>query len=509
MLAFFIATDKILAVLRQVIIARHFGLSSELDAFNVANNLPDLLFAMISGGALAVAFIPVLSEVLTQQGQRQAWVLFSKIANLAFMVTGVLALLIAAFAEPLVRWKLGIAPGFNLTQQALVAELMRLNLIATMIFSISGLVMAGLQANQHFFFPALAPPLYNLGQIFGALILAPEKPYVIGGITLPAMGLGVYGLVYGVIIGACLHLAIQIPGLIEFHFHWQPALDLGNPIVRKVIRLFGPRLLTMFVIQLIFIVRDNQASGLKEGSVTALTYGWMIQQVPETLIGTAIGIALLPTLSELASKQDWEGFRATIERAVQVLVAITLPISVVLMIGLRPFLALVFHFDDQGTDLLFWVTRGYLLGLAGQSLLEVANRSFYSQQNVRIPLIGSILNLGIYIIPNLVFYIIRGVTLFHTTGAIGISVTDSIAFTTQAGVVLFLLNKRLPKKFSFSKSGLNAVLAAVVGGGVSVIIFILLDGRLPAILVGSASMCLGGVAALPFIRRELRILLRL
>ena len=501
MLAFFIATDKILAVLRQVIIARHFGLSSELDAFNVANNLPDLLFALISGGALAVAFIPVLSEVLTQQGQRQTWDLFSKIANLAFLVTGVLAVFIAAFAEPLVRWRLGIAPGFNLTQQLLVAELMRLNLIATMIFSISGLVMAGLQANQHFFFPAMAPPLYNLGQIFGALILAPDKPYVIGGITLPALGLGVYGLVYGVIIGASLHLAIQIPGLIKYHFHWQPALDLNNPIVRKVIRLFGPRLLTMFIIQLIFIARDNLASRLQAGSVTALTYGWMIQQVPETLIGTAIGIALLPTLSELASKQDWEGFRTTIERAVQVLLGITIPISIVLMVGLRPFLAVLFRFDDQGTDLLLWVTRGYLLGLAGQSLLEVANRSFYAQQNVRIPLIGSILNLGIYII--------LGVALFRSTGATGISVTDSIAFTTQAVVVLFLLNKRLPQKFSFNKSGLNAVLAAVAGGGVSVIIFTLLDGRIPAFMVGSASMCLGGLAALPFIRRELRILLRL
>jgi putative peptidoglycan lipid II flippase len=501
MLAFFIATDKILGVIRQVIIARSFGLSSELDVFNVANNLPDLLFALISGGAMAVVFIPVLSEVLAQKGRPPFWELFSKIANLAFLVTLGLAIIITIFADPLVRWSLGIAPGFAPDQQALVAQLMRLNLIATMIFSISGLIMAGLQANQHFLLPALAPVLYNLGQIFGALILAPTQPYVILGITLPAFGLGVYGLVYGVMIGASLHLAIQIPGLIMYHFRWLPALDLSNSLVRRVIRLFGPRLLMVFIIQLTFIVRDNLASRLQAGSVTALTYGWMIMQVPETLIGTAIGIALLPTLSELASKQDWEGLRDTIERAVQVLLAITLPISIILIVGLRPFLAAVFRFDAQGTDLLLWVTRGYLLGLTGQCLLEVANRSFYAQQNVRIPLIGSFLNLGIYII--------LGVLLFRPIGATGISVTDSIAFTTQAVMVLIMLNRKLPLKFSFNKSGLHGAVAAVAGGGVSVIIFILLNDKIPDLLIGTACMFLGGLAALPFIRRELRILLRL
>src|SRR5512133_1342588 len=106
--------DKLLAFVRQILIARQFGLSRELDAFNVANNLPDLLFALISGGALAIAFIPVLSEVLTNSGRRSTWLLFSRIANLAFIVTAFMAVIIALIAEPLVSWKLGIAPGFNL-----------------------------------------------------------------------------------------------------------------------------------------------------------------------------------------------------------------------------------------------------------------------------------------------------------------------------------------------------------------------------------------------------------
>jgi len=119
---------------------------------------------LISGGALAIAFIPVLSEVLTTSGQRPAWVLFSRIANLAFLVTVVLAIIVALFAGIMVRSEIGIAPGFTVVQQHLVTRLMRMNLIATLIFSISGLVMAGLQANQHFLLPAMAPCFTTSGR---------------------------------------------------------------------------------------------------------------------------------------------------------------------------------------------------------------------------------------------------------------------------------------------------------------------------------------------------------
>jgi len=228
LLAAFFFLDKVLAFARQVLIARQFGLSAELDAFNVANNIPDLLFALISGGALAIAFIPVLSEVLTRSGQKPAWLLFSRIANLAFLVTVALAILVAIFAAPMVQAELGIAPGFTVAQQHLVIHLMRLNLVATIIFSISGLVMAGLQANQHFLLPAMAPLFYNIGQILGVGILSPEQGYRLGPLTLPAYGLGVQGLVYGVIIGAVLHLAIQVPGLVKYHFKWSISLNLRD-----------------------------------------------------------------------------------------------------------------------------------------------------------------------------------------------------------------------------------------------------------------------------------------
>jgi putative peptidoglycan lipid II flippase len=499
LLAFFFGLDKVIAFLRSLIIARQFGLSSELDAFNAANNVPDLLFALISGGALAMALIPVLAEARTREGREKAWELFSRIANLAFLVTAGLALIVALLAGPLVRNV--ITPGFTNEQQVLVIHLMQMNLIATLIFSISGLVMAGLQANQHFLLPAMAPLLYNFGQIFGALVLSPAQGYTIGGFHLPAFGFGVQGLVYGVIIGAVLHLGVQLPGLIKYGFHWIPSVGLLTQPVKKVLKLMGPRLVTMLMIQLIFLVRDNLASRLGAGAVSSLTYGWMIMQVPETLLGTAIGIALLPTLSEMVAKEEWEGFQSTLQRAMQVILAIALPLSVLLALGLPPLLSVAFHFGDQGTQLLVWVTRGFLAGLVGQCLMELAVRSYYARQDAITPMITA----GI----NFVVYLLLGMVLFRWLGAPGISLADSLAFTSQAVILLLLMNRKLGKRLDPGPSLVRAVVAAGIGGVVVFLISRLPQAASQPLILGVVSLAIGGVFALLPIWKEIRLLLRL
>src|SRR5260370_15179135 len=206
LIAVFFGLDKLVGLGRQVLVARYFGLSASLDAYNAANKLPDLLFALISGGALAMAFIPILSETLSVEGREAAWRLFSRVANLAFVITAAGAALMAAASLPLVQRV--VAPGFAPPQQSLVADLLRLNLVATLVFSISRLAIGALQAQQPFLLPAIAPVLYNAGQIVGVTVLSPR--------------LGIYGLSYGVILGALLHLAIQVPALVRYHFHWTP-----------------------------------------------------------------------------------------------------------------------------------------------------------------------------------------------------------------------------------------------------------------------------------------------
>ncbi|HVN15049.1 MAG TPA: murein biosynthesis integral membrane protein MurJ [Anaerolineales bacterium] len=487
MLGFFFGLDKVLAFVRSIVIAREFRNSiTLLDTFNAANNLPDLLFALISGGALAMAFIPLMSEYLTKQNRDAAWDLFSRVANLAFVATSTFAIVIAIFAEPIARF--GIVPGFPPDQQQILVELMRLNLIGTVIFSISGLVMASLQANQHFFLPALAPIFYNVGQIFGAIYLAPR--------------FGVQGLVYGVIIGAVMHLLIQIPGLAMYHFRWTPSLDLRHTGLLEALRLIGPRILTMFGIQAMFMLRDNLASLTKQtGAVTSLTYGWMIMQVPETLIGTAVATAILPTLAELASRDDWTGFRQTIEKAFRVMIALSLPIAAVMAAGIHPLVRAVFGFDEAGTSLLTWTSRVYLITLCGYTMQEVTARAFYARKEAWFPFFGVVARLIIYVTIGAI-----AVIYFKNIGAPVIALAE-ISLTVEAVFMLVLLNRRISEPVSINGALVRGLIAALIGGGITYGLAVILPGS--AVLTALLGMVIGGLVALAIVWVEARLLFKL
>ena len=489
LIAFFFFIDKVLAFVRIGIISRQYAGSVELlDAFNTANNLPDVLFALISGGALAMAFIPLMSEYLTTKGRAAAWDLFSRVANLAFLLTGSIALLVFLFAEPIVNAEIGIAPGFGPEQRQLIADLMRLNLIGTIIFSISGLVMASLQANQHFLLPALAPTMYNIGQILGAIFLVPR--------------FGIQGLVYGVILGAALHLLVQIPALFRYGFRWTPALDLRHSGLIEALKLLAPRLLTMFGIQLIVIARDNIASRLDQvGAVTSLTYGWMIMQVPETLLGTAIATAMLPTLAEFAARADWSEFHQAIEKAVRVLIALTLPVAAVLAAGINPLVRAAFGFDADTSTLVTWTTRAYLLTLTGYAIQEIAARSFYARKEPLFPLYGVILRLVIFIA-----IAILGLTYFREIGAPVIAFAE-VALLIESIVLLRWLAKRTQAPLRVWGAVVKGLAAALLGGVTAYVLAVIVPGS--AVLTALLGMVLGGLVALPFIWSEIRLLLKL
>lgn len=501
-IAFFFGIDKVIALVRQILIGRLYS-TAELDVFLAANNIPDLLSVLISGGALGVALIPVLSEYLEKRGRADAWHLFARILNLAFIVTGLLALLIAVFAEPVIGRL--IAPGFTPEKKALATELMRLDLAAIMVFSISGLAMAGLQANQHFLLPAMAPLLYNVGQIVGILVFSPVQSFTIGPVALPAFGQGIYGLVYGVILGSVLHLAIQVPGLLRYGFRWQPVLGLRTPGVRQVLELLGPRVLTMAFIQWFFLVRDNLASRLGEGSVTGLNYGWFLMQVPETLIGSALAIAILPTLAEHYVRDDLEAFKATLNRGIRAVLVLTIPAAALMAVGIEPLIDII-GLEDFVADLAVTATRVYLLGLTGHALLEIAARSFYARQDARTPLIAAFLNA-------VVLYSALAIPLANTLGVGGISLANSIAFTVEAVMLFYLLHRRVPGFLRIRGALARAVLGAAAGGGVvwgaNLALQTTARSGLTEVLFGAVALAAGTLIVLPLVWSELKQVIRI
>ena len=485
----FFLLDKVLAFVRLSIISRQFRDSvSLLDTFNAANNLPDVLFALISGGALAMAFIPLMTEYITTRGRDAAWDLLSRVANLAFLITTGFAILFAVFAQQIVDAEIGIAPGFGPEQRRLLAELMRLNLVGTIIFSISGLVMAGLQANQHFLLPALAPTMYNIGQILGALFLVERY--------------GIHGLVYGVLLGAALHLGVQIPALIKYKFHWVPALDLRNSGLVEALRLMGPRLATMAGIQFIVLARDNLASRLDQvGAVTSLTYGWMIMQVPETIVGTAVATAMLPTLAERAARGHWLEFRETIEKALRVMLSVTLPIAAILGAGMAPLVTIVFGFDETTTSLLTWTARAYLLTLTGFCIQEVAARSFYARKEPMYPLYAVLLRGFMFLTLGA-----AAVLWFRQIGAPMLAFAE-IALLVESIILLGWLGGKLHEGLHVMSAVWKGLIAALVGAGI--VLGIAAVAPVHAAVAAVVGMLAGSIAALAIVRKEAALLLQL
>ncbi|NJN43834.1 MAG: oligosaccharide flippase family protein [Anaerolineae bacterium] len=246
------------------------------------------------------------------------------------------------------------------------------------------------------------------------------------------------------------------------------------------------------------------ASRLGEGAVTALNYGWFIMQVPETLIGTALAIAVLPTLSEHFAREDNEAYRDTVNRAVRALLALTIPIAALIFAGISP-LVRVLGFDEQGTSLVIWATRAYLLGLAGHALLEVAARSFYARQNALVPLGAAALNA--------LLYLVFAISFSRWWGHTGIALANTTAFTIEALLLLWLLNRQVPGVVRMGSTGLRAVGAAIIGALVVAGLLLVLPwtswGVLYSALAGVGALAMGGLVVLPMIWPEVRVLIKL
>jgi putative peptidoglycan lipid II flippase len=270
----------------------------------------------------------------------------------------------------------------------------------------------------------------------------------------------------------------------------------------EALKLLAPRLLTMFGIQLIVIARDNLASRLDQvGAVTSLAYGWMIMQVPETLLGTAIATAMLPTLSELAARADWSGFHLAVEKALRILIALTLPVAAVMAAGINPLVRAVFGFDAETSTLVTWTTRAYLLTLTGFSIQEIAARSFYARKEPLFPLYAVILRLVLFIAIG-----VLGMTYFRQIGAPVIAFAE-IALLVESILLFGWLSRRTHEPLRVWSAVLKGLLAALIGGVTAYLLALYVPGS--AVLTALLGMIAGGLVALPFIWSEVKLLLRL
>jgi putative peptidoglycan lipid II flippase len=423
------ALSSIMGLLTTILVSKTFGTSAELDAFYAANRLTEIIFNLLAGGALASAFVPTFTGFLAKNDLPRAWRMASAIANLVLLTLTIVALLAAIFAPWLVQNLL--APGFSDAAQIdLTVSLLRVMLISSILFGVSGLLMGILNAHQHFALPSLAPAFYRLGWILGIWVLVPR--------------LGIHGLAWGVVFGAGFHLVIQLPGLLKREPRYYPGLGLNNPAVREVGRLMAPRLFGVAVVQVNFLVNTILASGQPEGSLTSLNFAFVLMIMPQTVIAQAIAIAALPTFSAQVARDHLAEMRASLASTLRGVLFLSLPASLGLILLRYPIIELLLErgaFKADSTALVAWALLWYAAGLVGHSLLEIIVRAFYAMKDTRTPVLVGAGAMSLNILFSLIFS-----AAFRQVGWAphgGLALANSVATALECLLLIWLLRKRL------------------------------------------------------------------
>jgi putative peptidoglycan lipid II flippase len=425
-----ILIGQLASLARQILVTRAFGTDMEMEAFNAANRVSETLFTLVAGGALASTFIPTLTGLLSQEKRQKAWQLASALINLVLITLILSAGLTALLAKPIVRYALASGFSSDPIKEMVTVTLLRLMLPSAIIFGISGLVMGILNSHQVFFIPALTPTFYQLGLIFGVVVLTPQW--------------GIYGLGWGAVLGAALHLALQIPALLWLKGNYYPRLGLDMAEVRQVFRLLGPRLLGVAVVQVNFWVNTNLASRQPEGSVTAIVVAFMLMLMPQAAIAQATATAALPTLAAQYARGQHNALRSSLATALRGVLVLSLPASIGLILLRYPIISLLYErgrFTRDSTALVAWALLWYAAGLVGHCVMEVLARAFYAMQDTRTPVLVGAAAMSLNVVFSFGFS-----ALFQRSGWAphgGLALANSLATALEMAGLWILMRRRL------------------------------------------------------------------
>ena len=421
--------SNLTGLVRQVLVSNAFGTTAEIDAFNAAIRLPDTLFMLVAGGALASAFIPTFTGFLEQDDRAGAWNLASSVLNIVVLALAVASVVLAIFAPFVVRYAL--ARDFAPEQQALTVSLLRILLVSPAVFGVSGLVMGILNTHQHFLLPALAPTLHWVGWIVGVLVFVPR--------------LGIHGLAWGAVLGAGLHLAVQIPGAMKLPAaRYTAQLGLGSSSVREVIRLMGPRVFGTAIVQLNFWINVLLASGMPEGSLTAIGVAFALMTMPQVVVAQAIAIAALPTFAAQVARGAVAEMRASLASVLRGVLLLSVPAMVGLILLRYPIVILLFErgkFDNESTILVAWALLWYTAGLVSHSVVEIVSRAFYALHDTKTPVIVGAAAMGLNVVLSIGLAAWFGRMGWMPHGGLALALT--ISTTLEMVALLVLMRRRL------------------------------------------------------------------
>ncbi len=431
MLAFFGLASRLMGLVRDRILASRFGASDVLDVYYISFQIPDFIFNLLAIGAVSTAFIPLFIEYENKNGKEAAWKLASNFLNvlMAVLFAGVVVLFI------LTPWLVDvIAPGFAEEKKYLATLFTRVMLFSPLIFAVSTVAGSVLQALNRFVAFAAAPLAYNLGIIVGAVFFEPM--------------FGPLGLAEGVVLGALLHLAVQIPALKKTGFRWFKIFDRTDQGVRKIFKLIVPRSFGLAAVQINWIVLNALATTLGIGAVAALNFAYNLQFVPIALVGISVAVATFPTMSReaLANRGVFAG---RIAKTLNGILFVIVPLSFLFAYLREDIVRILLGSGVFGAkDILVTsdILGFFVIGVFAQSVIPVLARAFYAMQDTKTPVLAGVVSVGLNIF--LAFWLIGG------SGISALPFSYALAGILNALMLAVFLKRKVPE-FHLSSVALN------------------------------------------------------
>ncbi len=468
--------SRVLGLFRTSLFAYAFGATYQADAFTNAFTLPDTIFSIVAGGALASAFIPVFTSYLIEKRDREAaWHIASAALNLSMLALTALAALAFVFAEPFLQLTLHSyfvvnCPGPK-CEGPMIVSLTRIMLLQPIFLGGATVTIAILQARQHFVLPAIGQVIYTVSLIGGiAATLLDQKTHIFGG------NLGINGPAWGVVAGGVLQFAIQVPGLAQARMQYTPTFDIFHPGVRQMFRLMLPRIFNAALLFIsIYVNRDLLGLLGTEGAIYGYVTAFTLVMLPIGVFGMAVSQAAFPTFAALAAAGEWQRLRDIILRMVKGVAWLAVPSALGLIVLADPITRLFLahgSFDPATVPLISRPLIFFSIGLLGLSLVEILTRSFYALHDSRTAVEVSVLQF--------LFVIALSIILLQPMGAGGLALATSLGSMGEAFVLLLLLR---PKLGGLDIKGLGAFMLNVFAASVVAALAALFVYRLGVVLL--------------------------
>jgi putative peptidoglycan lipid II flippase len=415
--------SRILGYVRTIAIAAAVPDVGSLSPFFAAFRIPDFLFQLVAAGALSSTLIPVIAGLFATEQEARAWRVVSTITTLMLSGLALLGGLVLLFAPQLVGV---ITPGFDEAQLAQTTELTRVMVLSPVFLAGGAIATAILNARGRFAESAVAPIVYNVGIIAGALFLVPV--------------FGIPGLAYGVVIGAAGHLLVQVPGVARLGARLRPRIDLRDDQARLALVLMIPRAIGLGATQVVFLVMTSLASTLGPEALPVFTFAFTMLQIPIGIFGVPLGIVLLPSLAREAATGASATFARLLGRGLAILAYAMIGVAALGIVVSEDLVRLLFGIADiseSAIEATASCLAVFLVGLTAHSLIAVLARAFYALQDTRTPVAAALVAV--------VVNVVAANALVGPLGLNGLAAAIAIAAWLETLILVVLLRARTPE----------------------------------------------------------------